>query len=103
AARRLGNAVLAVFRPRPLHRRLAKIVALEVADALAAEDGGIARRLDAFGDGIEAEAGGQPHEVAQEELVVVALGDIANEGAVDFDGVDGKRLEMAQGGEAGAE
>ena len=60
-------------------------------------------RLDTLRDGGKTEPVGETHEVAQEHLVVVVLAEIADEGAVDLDGVDGERLKVAQRGEAGAE
>ena len=82
---------------------LAEIIALEEADAFAAQDRRLLGGLDAFGHGGEAEPARQADEMAQEDLVVVVLAEIAHEGAVDLDGVDGERLEVAQRGEAGAE
>src|SRR5690349_15253864 len=48
------------LEPRPVERRASVIVALHVADALAAQDRGLSGGLDTFGDGMEAEALGKP-------------------------------------------
>src|SRR5690348_3253895 len=91
------------LQPQTLKRRAPVIVALHVADALAAQDRGLTGGLDTFGDGMEPEALGKPQQMAEEHLVVGAAAEIADEGAVDLDGVDRQGLQMPQRGVAGAE
>src|SRR5437868_11702349 len=89
--------------PGLLEGRPAKMVALEKADALLTQDRGVTGGFDALRHSDQAEGVRQSDQMAQEDLVIVTLGEIAHERAVDLHDVDVERLHVAERGEAGAE
>src|SRR5713226_10749818 len=81
-------------QPRAIERRAAEIVTLHQADALAPQDRRVFLGGDAFGHGGEAEPFRKSEQVAQENLVLRISGEIADERAVDLDGIDGQALQV---------
>jgi hypothetical protein len=59
--------------------------------------------FDALGDDIHAEGAGEGEDGADDEAGFVIVDDALDEGAVDFEGVEGEALEVVQRGVAGAE
>ena len=89
--------------PGLLEGRPAERVTLEKAHAFLTQDRGITGGFDALRHRDEAEGVRQTDQVAQEDLVVVALGEIAHERPVDLHDIDVERLHVAERGEARAE
>ena len=59
--------------------------------------------FDAFGDDIHAEGTGETENRADDEAGIVVVDDAADEGAIDFEGVEGEALEVVERAVAGAE
>ena len=82
--------------------RTTQVVALGHVDAVLAQH---LRRdvvLHVLGDRRLAEAAGDLHDRLNRKLVGIAVGHVADEGAVDLDQVEGDALQVVEGPEAGA-
>ena len=64
---------------------------------------GFLHALHAFGHRAQLEGLGQRDKIADEDLVLPASRDVAHEGSVYLDDIDGQRLEMTEGRETGPE
>src|SRR6266508_3653776 len=80
-----------------------EVVALAVLAAQLAEPLELVEPLDTFGDGGEAEGGGQVDDGLGERGGVGAAGDLVDERLVDLEDIDGQAAKVAEGGVAGAE
>src|ERR1700740_3575878 len=70
--------------PHAIRRRWAKMIALQIVDALSAQRGGIFGVLDAFGHRVEAKALGQAQQVTEEDLVFGPVCQVSNKGTIDL-------------------
>ena len=82
--------------PGALDRWWSKMVALQVADARCAHQGGFLGALDAFGNGGKTKAFNKFDQIAQNNPLLTARREVPNEGPIDFDGVHRQKLKMAQ-------
>src|SRR5260221_3122435 len=79
------------------------MVALKEVDALLLEQRRLLGGLNPLGNGGQAKSAGEAEEMAQDDLIVGSVDEVAHERAVDLDDIEGERLEVAQRSEAGAE
>src|ERR1700733_6179974 len=80
----------------------AEIVALGFVALVGLEEGEFFRGFDTFGDDAEIQAAAHADDRGYDGGFVGSGGDLANEGLIDFEGVDRKSPEIAEGGESGA-
>src|SRR5271170_805239 len=66
--------------PCPLDRRPPEMIALQITDALLAEQRRLFLGLDAFGDRAKAEFSGQAQQVPQDDPVLASGGEAADKG-----------------------
>ena len=92
-----------IFPRDEVQLRLAEAVSLEEINTLAGQILGVIQVFHTFRDGRQVEGFGEGKKIADEHLVLLARDDAANEGAVDFDHIDGQCFHMAEGGVAGPE